>query len=70
MRSIQYERIADPGDVLTLVDCERPVPGPGEVLVRPEGKLHQSCRADEVRVGVMAITAAGHCVTNLDRLWI
>ena len=56
MRSIQYESFGEPGDVLTLVDCERPVPGPGEVLVRLKASCHQSCRADEVRVGVMAVT--------------
>ena len=34
MRSIRYGSFGEPAEVLTLVDCERPVPGPGEVLVR------------------------------------
>ncbi|EIM29447.1 zinc-binding dehydrogenase [Microvirga lotononidis] len=34
MRSVVFERFGDPAQVLTLAERERPVPGPGQALVR------------------------------------
>ena len=34
MHSIEFERFGDPAEVLTLVERERPSPGPGQALIR------------------------------------